>query len=166
MATGTVSTLEPNQWQTISTSTPTSGTAVTFSSISGYKTLMLAWSAVTTTAASATGYIRFNSATVNYASAYLTGADTVTVGAKNQVPIDSTNGLNNYYTGYITVNNVINSAPKIFKGVSWDQYVGIVGTIDGVWNDTSALTSITFTITGTTFSSSNTGVFTLYGIAA
>jgi hypothetical protein len=47
MAVGTVSALEPNQWQLISTQTPTSGTSVSFTGLSGYKTYMVALKGVT-----------------------------------------------------------------------------------------------------------------------
>lgn len=46
MAVGTVSAIEPNQWQLITSVTP-SGTSVTFNSFSGYKTLWLVGKQVT-----------------------------------------------------------------------------------------------------------------------
>lgn len=46
MAAGTVSALEPNQWQLITSVTP-SGTSVTFNNFSGYKTIMIVGKGVT-----------------------------------------------------------------------------------------------------------------------
>jgi type 1 fimbria pilin len=50
MAVGTVSSTTSDTWQLISSQTPTSGTSVSFTSISGYKTLMMAFKGVTTAA--------------------------------------------------------------------------------------------------------------------
>jgi hypothetical protein len=52
MAVNTVSSISADTWQLISSSSPTSGTSVSFTSISGYKTLMLAFKGVTTAASS------------------------------------------------------------------------------------------------------------------
>jgi hypothetical protein len=70
MAVGTVSGIEQeNNWQLISTNTPTSGTATTFTSISGYKRLMVVWKALTT-GTSQWLYLKVNDNTTagNYAS--------------------------------------------------------------------------------------------------
>ena len=74
MAVGTVSALEPNQWQLISTQSATSGTTITFSSLSGYKTYLLTFEGVAC-ASAATIFVRFNSDSTQgkYASA-LNGA--------------------------------------------------------------------------------------------
>ena len=59
MAVGTVSSVSGDVWQLIGSSSPTSGTSVSFTSIAGYKTLMLAFKGITT---AATSYmiVRFN----------------------------------------------------------------------------------------------------------
>jgi hypothetical protein len=59
MAVGTVSSITSDNWQLISSSSPTSGTSVSFTSIAGYKTLMLAFKGVTT-AANSFMIVRFN----------------------------------------------------------------------------------------------------------
>jgi hypothetical protein len=59
MAVGTVSSTTSDTWQLISSQTPTSGTSVSFTSISGYKTLMMAFKGVTT-AANSYMIVRFN----------------------------------------------------------------------------------------------------------
>jgi len=76
MAVGTVSAIEPNQWQLITSVTP-SGTSVTFNSFSGYKTLMLVGKGVTK---SGSDYPRVrvnNDATAgNYATLWSNGGQT------------------------------------------------------------------------------------------
>lgn len=47
MAVGTVSTVEQDNWQLIGTSTPSGTAAATFTSIAGYKRLMLVWKKLT-----------------------------------------------------------------------------------------------------------------------
>jgi hypothetical protein len=69
MAVNTVSSITSDNWQLISSSSPTSGTSVSFTSIAGYKTLMLAFKGVTT-AANSFMIVRFNndSSSGNYNS--------------------------------------------------------------------------------------------------
>jgi hypothetical protein len=166
MAVNTVSTATGNPWQTIATNTPTSGTTVTFSSIAGYKTLMLAFNNVTTASAAGYGKITFNGSGSNYVATYLTSYVNNSSSSNSYIPLDSAQTYNNKYAGYIIINDVLNSIPKTITGISWDNYTSQAGNVTGVWNDTSVLTSITLTSTGTAFSGSNTGTVTLYGIAA
>jgi hypothetical protein len=72
MAVGTVSSLSPNEWQLISSASLTSGTSSSFTGLSGYKTYMLAFKNVTT---SANSYlvVRFNNDTST--GAYAAGSD-------------------------------------------------------------------------------------------
>ena len=166
MATGTVSSATGNPWQTISTNTPTSGTTVTFSSISGYKTLMLAFSNVTTASAAGSGSITFNGSSTNYSVLYLGSYLSLSYSSNTLIPVDKQAGTNGNYSGYLLINDAINPIPKTFTGVGYDSNTPSTGVINGVWVNTSAITSITFTSSGAAFSGSNTGTFTLYGIAA
>lgn len=59
MAIGTVSSISTDNWQLISSTSPTSGTSVSFTSISGYKTLMMSFKGITT-AANSYMIVRFN----------------------------------------------------------------------------------------------------------
>ena len=65
MAVGTVSGTNPDDaWQLITTNTPSAAASSTFSSISGYKKLMLVFNKYTTSAAGPAN-VRFNSDSTN-----------------------------------------------------------------------------------------------------
>ena len=79
MATSTVSSVTGDVWQLIASNTPTtSPTQIDFSSISGYKTIMVACKGITTGGAATIGIICNNNTTTgNYAGSNAGGTETV-----------------------------------------------------------------------------------------
>jgi hypothetical protein len=159
MAVGTVSGIAPeDNWQLITTNTPSGASSFTFSSISGYKKLMLMFQAYTTSVAGP-ARLSFNGDTTtdNYFSTADWGTNGIE-GSRNWVVLG---GYYNYTTqtrsGYLVIENVNESKEHIFKGTASDAF-----TLDGVYFVTSPITSLTITGPGGTLS----GTFKLFGIAA
>lgn len=158
MAVGTVSGIEPDDnWQLIATNTPSASASSTFSSISGYKKLMLVFKSYTT---SATGPARlsFNSDTT--AGNYSSVADWGTYGtaAENTfIILGSYAYTSQIRTGYVVINNVDKSLPHTVDGTAFDATI-----LSGIYTIPNPITSLTITGPGGTI----TGTFYLYGIAA
>ena len=157
MAIGTVSSVNYDNWQLIQTNTPTSGSTSSFSSISGYKRLMLTFNQVTS-AASANFRLRFNGDTgsnygylANAAGSYTDSSSSITL-----LGFVSGGG----HSGYALIEDVLTSSPKRVE-VAGSYYIGNGGK--GIWLGTSPITSIDFSLSTSTFSS---GSISLYGIAA
>ena len=151
MATGTVSSLEPNQYQLISTNTVTAAVSTTFSSLSGYKEYMVVWECTAATAA--TLFLRFNGSSTNYGGGFV-GIVSVTISG-----IAVSQNANAAEEGYAIIKNADKAVPKIISGGGG---VATVGQVVGVWNNTAAITSIVLQIASGTY----TGSVSLYGIAA
>jgi hypothetical protein len=158
MAVGTVSGLNlDEEWQLIATNTPSAAASTAFSSISGYKKLMLAFKGVTT---SVGGPLRmsFNGDTTanNYASTAFWGSNGQE-GSQNWIVL----GVYAYTTqqrgGYAVIENVNKSMVHPVSGAAMDTF-----TLDGVYLIQDPITSVTVTGPGGTL----TGTFYLYGIAA
>ena len=158
MAVGTVSSLEQDNWQLIATNTPSAAASSTFSSISGYKKLMLAFTLTQST--NDRMWMRFNGDTTvgNYGGAadmyhsYGSWSSSeacipiigyVGEGAANSV-------------GQYTIDNVNLSIPKTMSGAGSKASV-MAGVYLG-----SAITSILVSPSSGTI----TGTIYLYGIAA
>lgn len=160
MAVGTVSGIDQeDNWQLIATNTPSAVATTTFSSISGYKKLMVAYK-LTGMPDSTSGYLylRFNgdSTAGNYGSnAWMQ----TTYQARNNDRITLTGGFADaVQAGYVIVNNTNGTIPKtINEGASMSGFI-----VKGVYIG-NAVTSVELAITG---SNSFSGTVYLYGIAA
>jgi hypothetical protein len=164
MAVGTVSTIEQDNWQLIASGSPTaSSSSYSFSSISGYKTLMIAFKKVVTSADTGL-YARFNgdSTDRNYNSmvnGYSVTGDYKTDGMSlTGYPQGATTGV----TGYAVI-NYANSTTMFKTMQEGASYVS--NKYAGIWaNNVDPISSIVIYTTGGTFTGS--GTFYLYGIAA
>ena len=154
MAVGTVSSVDNDVWQLIATNSPSAASNSSFTSISGYKKLMITWQL---TGVSATMSMRLNNDTTdgNYggiAVMFYTYANRVT----DRLPLTGyTDGTN---TGYVIVKDTDKTTPKIVEDLG-----GIdAGFGSGVWLGNSAVTQVDIFPHSGTFS----GTIKLYGIAA
>jgi hypothetical protein len=157
MAVGTVSSVNDDVWQLIETQTPSSSTSTTFSSISGYKKLMITYSVAFSTADRF--YLQFNgdSTAGNY------GAVTLLYGTLGAVrPNDSiamTGYLDTNTSGYTIFKDTDKTTPKII-----DEAGGVsTGTSVGAYLGTSPISSI-YIYSGSAYT--YTGTIKLYGVAA
>lgn len=149
MAVGTVSALEPNQWQLVSTTTISSSTAsVTVSSLSGYKTYMIIGRGMTATGGTMSCRPNNDSTTGNYFndSTYLS----MGAAMSSTTPEGS----------FITIYNANESVPHLAEN-------GLTGTTTyypQMWLSATPITSFVFiTSTGGSFMG---GTIEIYGIAA
>ena len=150
MATGQVSSITGDTWQLIATNTPTSGTTTTFSSITGYKELWIIWTGVV--GAANTLNMTFNSTSTGYSS-FVVGWDRSTTAI--YLSTDSSTSVH----GFVKIKDVNSTTgPKMTEGMEYQN----AARTTGVWNNTSAITTITITKN----SAFTAGTFTLYGIAA
>jgi len=156
MAVGTVSAANTDNWQLIATNTPSGAASSTFSSISGYNTLMVVVKGLTPSAGGVLG-LRFNGdGGDNYASnSWIT---------TSQYDHSSQGIAFHYYStaqttsGYVKIFDAANTTvPKTTETVArWTL------PTRGIWTDTSPITSISVqnlssgTISGTIY---------LYGLA-
>lgn len=166
MAVGTVSGSTSDNWQLIATNTPSAASSSTFSSISGYKTLMLVYSGTFTASGNGTNTefrLTFNSDTTlaNYGGAQVLWQGLGTYNGTNayipfigyQENLSSTTGA---IVQYGIINNANSNIPKIIE-LGGSRTTAATGIYIG-----NAITSITLAPgTGTI-----TGNFYLYGIAA
>ena len=159
MAVGTVSGTSPeDQWQLIATNTVTSATSSSFTSISGYKQLRIAYK-LTSTANGVFGYyLQFNSDSTmgNYGSSIALYTTNQTRNGDRMYISGYTE--TNASAGYATILDADKTTPKTL-GAFAGQW-STVGT--GVWMGSSAISSILFSSDSGTF----TGTIYLYGIAA
>jgi len=156
MAVGTVSALEPNQWQLISSAAATSQTEVTFSSLTGYKQYRIVYYR---TGVSNDIWLRFNGDTgTNYFSNSTRGSSNGSI-STTYLQINTVNTSTAVsYQGYIDVFNADKPIEKTAEGHG-GYYMG---NVYGGWSNAAVITSITF---GSTASMSE-GTVKLYGIAS
>jgi hypothetical protein len=157
MAVGTVSGVDPqDNWQLISSVTPSTGT-VTFSSVSGYKTLLLSGKAVLKSG-SDTPLVRLNgdtSATAGGSYGVLNGA-----GTTNYFIINGASSIPQAFA--FTIYNANQSVPH--RVTSGYAAAGQNGSASDYYTDPTPITSISLMLdNGQTFSG---GTVYLYGIAA
>lgn len=159
MAVGTVSSANDDVWQLIATNTPSSATSSTFSSISGYKKLMLVWSG--NCSAADKFWMRFNgdSTAANYggASALYGTANGSWNAGDAVIPL----------IGYVDSSTITTVACAVidYANVDTPKLMQITGTRTTVGNGVylgNAITSILVGASSGTF----TGTLKLYGIAA
>jgi len=163
MATSNVSALDQDTYQLIATNTTTSGTTSTFSSLSGYKEYLITWNGVSQSS-DGSAYLQFNSDTgTNYFGGVNLGEYDGTFQNKSDRIRLNYSSLRTTQSGYISIKNVNNGAPKIVVGtLSGHSENNWQANINGGWLTTDAITSMVFTTGGGTFSA---GSIKLYGIA-
>jgi hypothetical protein len=158
MAVGTVSSsVVDNPWQLIATNTPTATTSSAFTSIAGYKKLMVVWKALTTgTAVELYLRVNSNSTAGNYASRSSTYG-------QGDIESNSLIALNGYSraqnTGMIVIENANQSTPhQISDFANQTSY-----TFYGAILLAEPITRIDISNNGSNFSS---GTIELWGVAA
>jgi hypothetical protein len=159
MAVGTVSGIDLDEnWQLITTATPSSASSVTFNSFSGYKKLMIAYKVSQSTASNLRAQFNGDTTVNNYGSAmHMYGTyGTWNGDTEPYLYLMAYGSAPASQVGFVVIENVDKTIPKILTGGG--QMVGA----SGVWMGTSAITSIVISGTSGTFS----GTIYLYGIAA
>jgi len=160
MATGTVSSVTGDVFQQIATTTVTSGSEVNFTSISGYKTLMVVFNRATLAAGNGL-WLEFNGDTANNYG-YTTFNGTATNSYFYACVLTAASGAD-IYSGNAVIKDVNNtSIVKTVESTTNANSNGSAGRGSGTWNSTAAITSVKIY----TFSTFTAGAFTLYGIAA
>ena len=157
MAVGTVSGLNlDEEWQLIATNSPSGATNSSFTSISGYKKLMVTYQI---SSASEKLVVRFNGDTgSNYAGIAIMYTTNQFRSNSTYIPITSYNEATP--VGYTIFKNTDKTTtPKIVE----DGGGFNVSVSKGIWFGTSAVTQLDiFAVDGTAF----TGTLKLYGVAA
>lgn len=158
MAAGTVSALEPNQWQFISSAATTSQTEVTFNSLSGYKQYRVVY-IQTGNALGDIIYLRFNGDTGNnyFANATRGSANSGNNATYMQINASGTSAVT-AYQGYVDIFDADKPIEKTTEGHG-SYYMG---NVFGGWMDTATITSISF-ISAQVMTA---GTVKLYGIAS
>jgi hypothetical protein len=149
-----------------------SSSTITFASIpQGYTDLKVFVSSRQTATEGSNGYyydITFNGTTANRTGRYLQGNGSVTEsGSYSWYSISSAsdhtaNTFSNsefYIPNYTSANSKSSSSDSVYENNATASRVHFMA---GLWNDTAAITSITFTTAGGSFSQYTTA--TLYGI--
>jgi hypothetical protein len=155
MAVSTVSTVDNETWQLISTNTPSAATSSTFTSLSGYKKYWIVWDI--TPSAGTTMKLTFNGDTSAVYGGIAIYQYTTTDWNLNYIPIWAYSAGALQQIGYTYINDADKSIPKVV-----DTYGSLVSVGKAIYNSTSAITSMTITpATGTI-----TGTIKLYGIAS
>jgi len=157
MAVGTVSGVDNDVWQLIATNTPSGVTSTTFSSISGYKKLMITFQVTLSTADRM--YVQFNgdSTANNYGMAAALYSNNN--GARTSDRLNLMAFADGTANGYMVIADTDKTTPK------WIERMGGNGTTggNGLYFGTSAVSSASIaTDNGYTI----TGTIKLYGIAA
>jgi hypothetical protein len=158
MAVGTVSASNTDDiWQLIATNSPSGAASTNFTSISGYKKLMITYYSTFPTADSLV--MQFNSDTTNgnYAGTFLLYG---TLGASRPLTRWVLSAYPDTETaGYMVIGDTDKTTPKYIEKFASRS----MGTAVGVYFGTSAISSIQiYTDSGYTI----TGTFKLYGVAA
>jgi len=166
----------------ISRQTPSAASSLSFTSIAGtYRDLMLRYCGLYTSDSTATGFnIRFNNDSgLNYAIALVrvtTAADAVdtdndSISLNMPLQRNTATTLQKRSMGLLTVNNYADTTYAKRFNFEWSNYRSDISTlnyhiINGVWNSTSAITSIDiYRSAGSgTFSTQSGGFVELWGI--
>lgn len=146
MATGSVSSVDPGEiWQLIETKTPSASSSETFSSISGYRTLMVSYKGLTISSAGSDIRLRINgnSTQGNYGST-----------AYNYIFLGFGNGAGSGYALIYDANQAVPHRIQAHYGEFGDAKNAFYGSPD-------AVTSLVVSPTAGTF----TGTIYLYGLA-
>lgn len=151
-----------NRWVELASSTPTSGSTLTFSSInSGYSDLMLVWNQTSHSASNETMRVQFNADTGNNYS--FCSVDTGNSGSPTGTARDTSIIIG--YTGnptdgptlYSSGRFLIQGANQIYKMMSGWMAGGVeVVNLEAAWNSTDVINEIKITLAGTTTFSAGT----------
>jgi len=162
MAVGTVSGLNlDDQWALINTTTQSSGTSLTFSSLGGYKKLMVTFTGFTQSG-SGNAVVTLNGSTAYTFGSYIYWLN-VLQNTFTGVPLNYTGFAVNANDGWFIVDAATANSPiKKITGQAHDANNTYLGNIDGTCMTTSQVTSLTIT-SPTAFTA---GTFSIYGIAA
>ena len=140
-----------DEYELIATNTPTSGTTSDFTSIAGYKKLLLTYKI--DLVSSGMARMRFNSDTGNN---YVTnlGRD------RDRIDLFGTNTDGQIRSGFVIIENVLKAFPKFVTGAQSVTNVAIIGA----YFESAAITSVNV-FTSVNFNSSNNEL-KLYGVPA
>ena len=156
MAVGTVSGVDPSEnWQLIATNTPSASATSSFTSISGYKKLMVVMKNLTS-GGNGQLYLQFNSDTTSGNYAGVSQLDsTYCFQTISTIPFTAYNTTN--HSGYLIIEDVDKSFPHVTTGGGYTTAM-----VNAIWFGATPITQIDIKLT----SSSMTGTIYLYGIAA
>ena len=189
--TGNTGTAAAQNFTLLGSSTPTSGTTVAFTSISGQDTLMLTWGRIASTNALKAGLnITFNTSSSGYSedsiarfSDYGTSGGLGSyaslwgyqVGSASSIATSATSNNAETAAGSLIIYGANSAGKKIFllTGAGWfgGSAYHVIENFSGSWTDTSAITSIEINLSqaygASAFStlSGTAGTFYLYGSA-
>jgi hypothetical protein len=149
MATSTVSSVTGDVWQLI-TSVTASGTSVSFSSLSGYKTLMIAFQKITTGATATLSFQLNTDTTNNYSGGNAASTENAIIVAGNTSSTRS--GLAIIYDADKAIPHKIESATGASNAANLQAFL-----------EPAAITSIEAKAGGQTFTG---GTIAVYGIAS
>lgn len=153
-------------WIEIASTTPTSGSSISFTSINpSFRKLLLSSDAITLTAADY-GIVRFNSISstnsyiVNNASG--TGSSNI---ATDDAIYPTTTGTSTLLFSSIEIDNPQGNKPVFFRGILSQTEAGTSRRFEWgyVPSLTASVTQIDLTLALTTFAAGNTGTVKLYG---
>lgn len=149
-----------------STQTPTSGAAVTFTSIPSVKKLRFIVSGVSLTVAGRIDVTLNNDTGSNYNVAYQTYNGTVTTPSvfnNTAFQMTRTGGAASHVQDGI-IDYCNQAAPKSLQAFGGNNGSNPVAfPISANWNSTAIVNRIDFTAVGTTFAAGNTGTIAIYG---
>lgn len=144
MATGTVSSVDPGEiWQLIETKTPSASSSETFSSISGYRTLMISYKSLSLSSAGADMRLRING---NGTAGNYPGAGGYIYW-----------GYGVSYSGYALIFDANQAVPHRVQ----THYGDVADAKNSFYGSPDAVTSLVVSPSAGTFS----GTFYLYGLA-
>jgi len=149
-----------------STQTPTSGSAVTFSSIPAVKKLRLIISNVTLTASGALDLTLNNDTSALYNISYLWNNGTTTlpvvIVADTKVRTGRGSGTSSHVSDFI-IDYTNQASPKLISGFGGNNGTNNSMVLsNNTYNSTAIITRLDIT-TATTFAAGNTGTIALYG---
>lgn len=151
----------------IATSSPSGTSSVTFSSISSaYTDLIVIYNGIATAAVNINlTYNGDSGSNYSFTRLYGNGSSASSDRTSNTTALNPTvGGVNNQFAAiwqFMNYSNTTTYKTALFRSNDASAYVGAQV---GLWRSTSAITSMTFALSGATYSAGTT--FTLYGIAA
>lgn len=153
-------------WIEIASTTPTSGSSISFTSIaSSFRKLLLSSDAVTLTAADY-GFVRFNSisSTDSYIISHASGTGSSNIATDDAI-YPTTTGTSTLLFSSIEIDNPQGNKPVFFRGILSQTGSGTSRRFQWAYvpSLSASVTQIDLTLAVTTFASGNTGSVKLYG---
>lgn len=150
------------RWSELGTSSPTSGTVVTFSSLPQHSEYKIAYFNIDTSSTSVRFDLTINNDTgSNYAFASLIDGSILSSGVDTKIILGDGNGsVSSNHSGVVTIND----ANELIKQITYWHALG-TGGIDvnngqGFWNSQSVINRFDITLSTGFF---NSGTFKVYG---